>query len=102
MDRRRMLLTTSVVLASPALAVRVAAETSSDYLTKTLTIGTLSKKMSQLASEKATNARIKEFAGFEIAEQTAVAQVLTDKLEPPPLFLPRNRRSSTSCRRRRA
>jgi putative membrane protein len=58
-----------------------------EYLAKTLMGGTLAKQTSQLALERATNPRVKQFAGFEIAEQTALAQVLTDTENPPPVPL---------------
>ncbi len=52
------------------------------YKRYTLAAGSLSKQTSQLAMQKAQNAKVKQFAGFEIAEQTAIAQVLTNQLKP--------------------
>ena len=94
MDRRKLLFVASAGLTLPTLfstsafAEAMAKDTAADYVSKTLMVGTLSKKMSEMAEQKATNSRIKEFAGFEVAEQTAVAEVLTDKLDPPPAPLP--------------
>ena len=58
-----------------------------EYLAATLMGGTLAKQTSQLALERAQNPRVRQFAGFEIAEQTALAQVLTDTENPPPVPL---------------
>lgn len=54
------------------------------YKRMTLQLGTLSKETSELAMKQAINPRVKQFAGFEIAEQTTIAQVLTDSQNPPP------------------
>ncbi len=62
----------------------------SEYLAATLMGGTLAKQTSQLALERAQNPRVRQFAGFEIAEQTALAQVLTDTENPPPVPLDAN------------
>ena len=59
----------------------------SEHLAATLMGGTLAKQTSQLALERAQNPRVRQFAGFEIAEQTALAQVLTDTENPPPVPL---------------
>lgn len=50
----------------------------------TLQLGTLAKETSTLALQKASHPRVKEFAGFEVAEQTTIGQVLTDLQNPPP------------------
>ena len=55
-----------------------------EYKRLTLAAGTLAKQTSELALQKAANPKVKQFAGFEVAEQTAIAQVLTDQLSPPP------------------
>ncbi len=52
------------------------------YKRYTLAAGSLSKQSSQLAMQKSENAKVKQFAGFEVAEQTAIAQVLTNQLKP--------------------
>jgi putative membrane protein len=54
------------------------------YKTQTLMFGTLSKEQSQLALTRASHAKVKQFAQFEVDEQTAVAQTLTDESNPPP------------------
>jgi len=56
----------------------------SAYKTQTLIVGTLSKEQSQLALGRATHPQVKQFAQFEVAEQTTVAQVLTDEANPHP------------------
>ncbi|HZY68981.1 MAG TPA: DUF4142 domain-containing protein [Devosia sp.] len=57
-----------------------------DYVTQTLTVGTLALQSSQVAAEKASNEMVREFANLEVAEQTAVAQVLssTEAGKTPP------------------
>jgi putative membrane protein len=57
-----------------------------DYVTQTLTVGTLALKSSQVEADKASDAMVKEFANLEIGEQTAVAQVLssTEAGKTPP------------------
>jgi len=57
---------------------------SADYVHKTLMIGALSKMGSQLALTNATHPKVREFAQFEVDEQTTVAQVLTNLQAPPP------------------
>jgi putative membrane protein len=53
------------------------------YKTMTLMVGSLALQSSQLASQRATLTKVKEFAGFETAEQLTMAQVLTDSPSPP-------------------
>ena len=55
-----------------------------EYKRLTLMAGTFAKQSSELALQKATHPKVKQFAGFEIAEQTAMAQVLTNQPSPPP------------------
>ncbi len=86
MNRRNLVVAGAAGLALPTFVARVAfAEpATSTYKTDTLMVGTLSKMMSKIAEGKAKNPRILEFAGFEVAEQTAIAQVLTNEMDPPP------------------
>ena len=49
--------------------------------------GTLAKQASELALQKATNPKVKQFANLEVMEQTAMAQVLTMQASPPPARL---------------
>ena len=58
-----------------------------DYKRMTLMAGTLAKQTSELAAQKASNAKVKQFAGFEVAEQTAVAQALTSQQNPAAITL---------------
>jgi putative membrane protein len=62
----------------------------SEYLAAALMGGTLAKQTSQLALERAQHPKVKQFAGFEVAEQTVLAQVLTDTENPPPVPLDAN------------
>ncbi len=55
---------------------------SDEYKRLTLAAGSLAKQSSELAAQKAENAKIKQFAGFEVEEQTAIAQALTSQLKP--------------------
>jgi putative membrane protein len=54
-----------------------------DYKRMTLMVGTLAKQTSELAAQKASSAKVKQVAGFEVAEQTAIAQALTSQQNPP-------------------
>lgn len=62
-----------------------------DYKRMTLMAGTLAKQSSELAAQKAGNPKIKQFAGFEVAEQTAVAQALTSQQTPAAVTLDEKR-----------
>ena len=53
-----------------------------EYKRLTLAAGSLAKQSSELAAQKAGNAKVKQFAEFEIAEQTAIAQALTSQQKP--------------------
>jgi putative membrane protein len=57
-----------------------------EHATDTLKIGGLALRSSQLAQTKASGAKVKEFAGFEVAEQTTIAQILRESsgMNPPP------------------
>src|SRR3954454_16363706 len=96
MDRRGILLgSAGLAVLSLGLSPRLALAqggtshwlSGSEYTAKTLMGGTLAKQTSQLALERAQHPKVKQFAGFEIAEQTALAQVLTNTDNPPPLPL---------------
>ncbi len=54
------------------------------YKKFTLLGGTFAKQTSQAALTRATNPKVKEFAQFEVDEQTVIAQVLTNLANPPP------------------
>jgi putative membrane protein len=102
MDRRNAIMALSGVLASSALiaiprgpvfaqnsaesgqAIRI---TPIQYRARTLQVGTFSKQTSQLAAAQAVHPRVRQFAVFETDEQTAMAQVLTDVNDPPPVPL---------------
>ena len=60
---------------------------SDDYKRMTLMAGMLAKQSSELAVQKGSNAKVKQFAGFEVAEQTAIAQALTSQLTPATVAL---------------
>jgi putative membrane protein len=58
-----------------------------EYVAATLMGGTLAKQTSELALERGQHPKVRQFAGFEIAEQSTLAQVLTDTVNPPPVPL---------------
>ena len=95
MDRRNAIMTFSGLVASSALIAmpRRPAMAQTDtpsritmvqYKAETLESGTLSKQLSQLALRNANNPRVKQFAEFEVVEQTTIAQVLTSSTNPVP------------------
>ena len=102
MHRRNALLTVSGILATSAFiaaprrsawAQSVADSgtpihlTPSGYRQQTLKAGNFSKQISQLAVTNANRPKVRQFAQFEVAEQTTVAQVLTGDANPPPVAL---------------
>lgn len=95
MDRRNILLGSAGLAAlsftlSPRFALAQGTAhwlSGTEHMAMTLMGGTLAKEASQLAMERAQNPKVKQFAGFEIAEQTVIAQVLTDTANPPPVPL---------------
>jgi putative membrane protein len=98
MDRRNALMTFSGLLASSALiavpqrpvlaqADTPARITMTQYKSQTLEAGNFSKQVSQLAVRNANNPRVRQFAEFEVVEQTTVAQVLTSSTNPDPIAL---------------
>lgn len=95
MDRRNALLTLSGILATSAFIATPARQTFAQtnrttplgpvqYKARTLSVGSFAKQSSELALSKATHPKIKQFAQFEVAEQTTIAQVLTNENNPPP------------------
>lgn len=56
------------------------------HATETLRTGSLALMTSQLAQQKARGAMVKEFAGFEVMEQTTIAQIIKESknMTPPP------------------
>ena len=98
MNRRDMIVALSGVAATSALLATstgtAAAQTGTGptlglakYKSQTLMAGTYSKQTSQLAVAQGTHPKVKEFGQFEANEQTAIAQVLTDTNNPPPVPL---------------
>lgn len=52
------------------------------YVQQTLAAGTVSLQASNFAATKAQNPRVKQFAGFEIAEQNTLSEVMHSMAEP--------------------
>ncbi len=99
MDRRNAIMAFSGILAGSALIAtprRAAfAQTKAEsgqateitplqYRSQTLRLGTFSKQASQLAMMHAVHPKVRQFSQFEVNEQTAMSQVLTDATNPPP------------------
>lgn len=64
---------------SPAVAM---GDAEAQYLTRTMTAGSMSLATSRIALEKAKDSDVKEFAQFEVAEQETIADVLKGMKEP--------------------
>lgn len=60
------------------------AKNEAEYRTHLMGLGGMSLMASQTAEGKADNDKVKEFATFEVAEQTAVGQVLKEMKTPKP------------------
>ena len=58
------------------------AQGETQYLQQTLATGTVALQTSEIALQKAQNAKVKQFAGFERDEQTTIAEVLRSVQEP--------------------
>jgi putative membrane protein len=69
----------ALAMSRPTLAQTTPTESGdqSDYVNKTMTVGTLALRTSQIAADKAQNPMVKTFAGLEVGEQTAIATVLS-------------------------
>ena len=93
MNRRLLVTSLATLIASPVLAQTNAPATNAEaaapngspanlspasekHIKDTMTVGSLSLLMSRIALPKIANAKVKEFADFEIAEQETVADVL--------------------------
>ncbi|MBV8512038.1 MAG: DUF4142 domain-containing protein [Xanthobacteraceae bacterium] len=77
--RRLVLATLGAFVALPALAETQksdAASPEAKYMRDALAMGSLALASSQLALQKASHPKVKEFAQFEIAEQETVADVM--------------------------
>jgi putative membrane protein len=64
--------------ASPALT---------SYTQQTLLISSVSRLASELALERGTNPKVREFAGLELAEQTTIEQILENNPNAAPVAL---------------
>jgi predicted outer membrane protein len=58
------------------------AQGETQYLQQTLATGTVALQTSEIALQKAQNAKVKQFAGFERDEQSGLAEVLRSIQEP--------------------
>ncbi len=70
--------------AEPAAAQAAGGIGDARYRELTLRFGTLSKLTSEAARNRSNRPGVEQFARFEIAEQTTVARVLTNRENPPP------------------
>ena len=78
MHRRSALTVFLVTLAAPRLAFGARGSTSPDaeHAEQTLAVGTVALETSKLAQSMAKDEWVKRFAGYEVAEQTTIAEVL--------------------------
>ena len=91
MQRRNVLLSTTGAMAVAALGVsKASAQMTRDgsigpaeYRQATLQLGSFAKQSALMGRQRATHWQIRQFGAFEVDEQTAVAQVLTDEDNPP-------------------
>ena len=89
MDRRSIIMALACgAAAGPALAQNAAhpkmTQAELEHSTKTAMVGAASLETSNIALEKAKDAKVKEFAKFEHDEQTTVAEILKSMgLKPP-------------------
>jgi putative membrane protein len=89
MNRRYVLAGIVGVIAMPALAQTTQSPTTGQltqadkqHILQTLKLGTVSLDASRIALQKAQNSDLKQFAGFEVQEQTFLSEVLHSMLEP--------------------
>jgi putative membrane protein len=52
------------------------------HMQQTLQIGSVALETSRLAQQKARNENLKQFAGFEVEEQTTIAEILRGMMDP--------------------
>ncbi|WP_081996005.1 DUF4142 domain-containing protein [Croceibacterium mercuriale] len=73
-------------LPAAAWAQGAMGEAERQHAMETLRNGGLALMTSQMALEKGRNAAVKEFAGFEVTEQTTIAQIIRESknMTPPP------------------
>jgi putative membrane protein len=85
MNRRMILLAaTATAAAGPALAQTPrSGEAETTHANKTAQIGGASLTIANLALDKASSPKVKEFAQFEHNEQTLAASILDSSLNPP-------------------
>jgi putative membrane protein len=91
-ERRKILAVVAVAIATPAFAQTRTRGTADarrsiggpeeQQMQMTMTIGSLSLAVSRLAAQKVSFPKLKEFAGFEVAEQETVAGVLKSLQNP--------------------
>lgn len=53
-----------------------------EHMKRTMAVGSLSLATSRIAIKKAKSAAVKQFAGFEVAEQDTIADILKGKMMP--------------------
>ena len=73
------------IVAEPAVAAQAHGLTKGQYRRRTLKLGTLARLTCEIALRVAENPAVKQFATFEVAEQTTLAKVLTDRDYLPPV-----------------
>ena len=88
MDRRIALTAFATLIAAPALAQQNSTapmpmgEAETTHAKRTMMLGAMSLATSRIARTKAADDDVKEFSGFEIAEQETIADILKGMMEP--------------------
>lgn len=86
MHRRLALTALATLVAAPALAQTASpmpmGEAETTHAKRTMMLGALSLATSRIARTKASDDDAMEFAGFEVAEQETIADILTGMMEP--------------------
>lgn len=100
MDRRVVLAGLAAFAAAPALAQQSGAapvmpagqagatgagrlgQAEAQHMQQTLQLGAVALDTSRLAQQKARNEDVKQFAGFEVEEQTTIAEILRGMMDP--------------------
>lgn len=78
MDRRNALTLLTIACVAPSLAMAKEehmGEAEKEHAMQTLAIGSVALQTAQVAEKNATNAWVKKFAQYEVAEQTTIAQL---------------------------
>jgi putative membrane protein len=92
MIERRLVLLGAATMAASTIAAAARAQTSpaataapsspDDYMKRTMSVGSLSLAISRIASPRVKSPMLKQFVGFEIAEQETIGDILKAMMSP--------------------